>query len=97
MIRKQRQLFYFVGDKPYASLEEAQAADLAALVPDSLCGIQLGPDGEAAKKVIARWMIKNASAIVDTLTTTHKSRLRARKLHGGARKPRAQKPEGAKA
>lgn len=78
MIRKQRQLFYFVGDKPYASLEEAQKADLKVMMfPET------SPED---KETWANWLLKNAKEIVDTLTTTPKSRLRARKLHGGIKK-----------
>ena len=86
MISKQKQLFYFVGDKPYASLEEAQKVDLMAMMPVAAEG-PLGMTNEC----IADWMIKNSTAIVDTLTTTPRSRLRGRKLHGGTRKPRATK------
>ena len=92
MIRKQRQLFYFVGEKPYASLEEAQKADLMALMPVHPNN-PLGMTNDG----IADWMIKNSAAIVDTLTTTPKSRLRGRKLHGGARKPKTPKAEKAEA
>lgn len=78
MIRKQRQLFYFVGDTPYASLEEAQKADLKVMMFP-----EISPDD---KETWANWLLKNAKEIVDTLTTTPKSRLRARKLHGGTKK-----------
>lgn len=85
MISKQKQLFYFVGDKPYASLEEAQKVDLMAMMP-----ISDGP-GSWSNECIADWMLKHSQEIVDTLTTTPRSRLRGRKLHGGTRKPRATK------
>lgn len=83
MIRKQRQLFYFVGDTPYASLEEAQKADLKAMMEGHLFA-----DGSTviSQDNIAGWLLNNAKEIVDTLTTTPKSRLRARKLHGGTKK-----------
>lgn len=83
MIRKQRQLFYFVGDQPYASLGEAQKVDLIQMMPGDLCDPSEVP---AVKDRIAAWMLNHAKEIVDTLTTTPKSRLRARKLHGGIKK-----------
>ena len=80
MISKQRALFYFVGATPYKDLAEAQKADLVLLLSqdesltpelvDSMVGI----------------ILKNAAEIVDTLTTTPTSRMKARKLHGGTKK-----------
>lgn len=96
MITKQRQLFYFVGDKPYASLEEAQKADLIQLMPDSLCRINTcGDDTVEQKQSFAKWLIENSKAIVDTLTTTPRSRLRARKSHGAKPKQSKTKPASA--
>ena len=84
MIRKQRTLFYFVADKPYASLEEAQKQDLMTLMLPAMSEVATNsPD------FIAQWMLTNKDAIMDTLTTTPKSRLRGRKLHGATRKKRA--------
>lgn len=82
MIRAQRQLFYFVGDKPYASLEEAQKADLIQIMPD---GWKANSPLAPAQEEIANWLLNHAKEIVDTLTTTPRSRLRARKLHGAKR------------
>jgi len=81
MIRAQRQLFYFVNETPYASLEEAQKADLVALMD----GVFPYPQHQSP---IADWLLANKEAIVDTLTTTPRSRLKARKAHGAIRKPR---------
>lgn len=85
MISKQRQLFYFVGDTPYKSLEEAQKADLMALIPEDFFATL----GDQPSDRLSDWMLKNATAIVDTLTTTPTSRLKGRKLHGGTRKPKS--------
>lgn len=79
MITKQKQLFYFVDGKPYASLAEAQSQDLNLLMESTGWTPQ-------AKGEICLWMLENSVAIVDTLTTTPKSRLRARKAHGAIRK-----------
>ena len=83
MIQKQRQLFYFVGDQPFKTLREAQLADLAALIPDTSI---------PGKEHLAEWMLENATAIVDCLTTTPTSRARARKTNGGTKRrtPRLQ-------
>lgn len=82
MISKQRQLFYFVGDVPFKDIETAQKADLMRLLPDTFFADLA--DNPAGK--LAQWMLDNAAAIVDTLTTTPTSRLRGRKSHGGTRK-----------
>lgn len=88
MITKQRQLFYFVGDTPYKDLASAQKADLIKMLPPEFL-LTLGITTEfkeSAAERIADWMLDNADAIVDTLTTTPTSRLKARKSHGGTRK-----------
>lgn len=81
MITKQRTLFFFVGETPYKNLADAQKADLLlTLQPfdfDPAAGI---------KEQIADWLIGNASQVVDILTTTPTSRMKARKLHGGTKK-----------
>lgn len=79
MITKQKSLFYFVGDQAFRDLAEAQKADLIKLMPLTEPLIQ-------DKNDWADWILKNAESIVDTLTTTPKSRLRARKSHGAVRK-----------
>ena len=78
MIRKQRTLFYFVGDNVYKSLEEAQEADLKTIIPAELFPAQ-----------VSEWLLKNSAAVVDILTTTPTSRLKSRKLHGGTRNSKA--------
>lgn len=85
MINKTRCLFYEVGGQFFKSLDEAQKQDLKLLIPDTWEG--LTPSN--GKYLLADWLIKNSSAIVDTLTTTPKSRLRARKSHGAVRKKKA--------
>lgn len=87
MITSQRTLFYFVGEQAFKSLEDAQKADLLALMPETW----EGATGEALNGLVADWLLKNCKSIVDTLTTTPKSRLRARKSHGAVRKPRTSK------
>lgn len=77
MISKQRCLFFFVGDRPFKDLKEAQKADLIALMPES---------ETISRGDFADWMIANARSIVDTLTTTPTSRLRARKTHGATKR-----------
>jgi hypothetical protein len=79
MITKQRTLFYFVNGKPYASLEEAQKVDLIALVPKDW---PMPQTQEALAESIALWLLSHSTEIVNTLTTTPRSR---------ARKPRADK------
>jgi hypothetical protein len=90
VITKQRQLFYFVGETPFKSLEEAQQCDLIKLMPDGLFS-DSKPLGIEEKETIAGWLMKNAEAIIDTLSTTPTSRLKARKSHGATRKPRKAK------
>lgn len=84
MITRQRQLFYFVGDCPFTSLEEAQKADLLEML--SKDGSPVAAIDHVAQESFALWMIQNKAAIIDNLSTTPRSRLRARKLHGGTRK-----------
>ena len=86
MITKQKQLFYFVGETPYKSLAEAQKADLVLLIPDRFEAV-----GGNKKSDIAEWLLKEAGPIVDTLTTTPTSRLKARKTHGATKQPRKPK------
>lgn len=82
MIQKQRTLFYFVGEQVFKDLQEAQAADLVGMM------------GECAwtsehKQSVAAWLLVHQEQVIDTLTTTPRSRLKARKSHGATRKPRA--------
>lgn len=87
MINKTRCLFYEVGGKFYKDLQEAQKVELSKLIPDNFIDVV----GGCAKETFADWMLKNSEAIVDTLTTTPKSRLRARKSHGAVRKKKSEK------
>ena len=81
MITKQRTLFYFVGDRPFKDLADAQRADLVALIPDSVA-----KEG-GGKADLAEWLLANAEAISTILTTTPRSRIRKpRKDKGVPRK-----------
>jgi hypothetical protein len=83
MIRRQKTLFYFVGDKPFASLAEAQTMDLLAMLPSqTVTGAVIGDN---LREWFVEWLLVNCEAVVDTLTTTPRSRLRGRKLHGAVR------------
>jgi hypothetical protein len=84
MITKQRTLFYFVGDQAFKSLEEAQKFDLTQILP-----MQWSSGIVVPREEISDWLLANCTAIVDCLTTTPRSRLRARKTHGAERKPRS--------
>ena len=88
-ITKQKQLFYFVNGVPFESLESAQRADLRQLIPKAWAVTDVNmPD------LVADWMLKNSEAIVATLTTTPKSRIRKpRKDKGVARKKTVPVPE----
>lgn len=81
MITKQRQLFYFVGDQPFKTIEEAQRHDLKEILQKS----EIDWDATSENHIID-WMMQNAAAIVDTLTTTPTSRAKARKTNGGTKK-----------
>jgi hypothetical protein len=91
MIQKQKCLFYFVGDVPFKSLEEAQKADLAALVPDASPVLGMCDDPKLRRAEIVGFILANSTAIVDILTTTPTSRLKASKSHGAVRKTRKPK------
>jgi hypothetical protein len=87
MIQKQRQLFYFVGDKPFQNLADAQSFDLEQLMKKSSGGSW----DEAIFPALSLWLLNNAAEVVDILTTTPTSRLKARKTHGGTKAPRKPK------
>ena len=82
MITKQKSLFYYVGDEVFPSLEEAQKCDLKKLIPEDLA------DG-ATPDLLVGWLLDNSLAIVDILTTTPRSRSRARKANGAKRAKKA--------
>lgn len=89
MITKQKQLFFFVGDQPFKTLEEAQKHDILRLTTEGVSvGEQWGPD---CKKDLVEWIMANAVALVDILTTTPTSRAKARKTNGGKKTPKRPK------
>jgi hypothetical protein len=89
MITKQKQLFYFVGDVPFKTLEEAQKSDILRLTTE---GVTIGEDwGDECKKDLVDWIMANAAPLVDILTTTPTSRAKARKTNGGKKTPKRPK------
>lgn len=72
---------FVANGKVYASLEEAQTAEIAEI----LKGVENG-----SPELIASGVVANAERIVDVLTTSQNSRPPARKVNGG-RKPRRKK------
>jgi len=87
MITKQRQLFYFVGDKPFKDLVEAQKHDLKILAQDPKSQLAAEADWtEDCIDTLVTWLMQNATQVVDILTTTPRSRVKARKSHGGTKK-----------
>ena len=91
MISATRCLFYEVDGQFFKSLDEAQKADLKKLVPEQWVTVM----GKDSQEVVADWLLANKDALVDCLTTTPTSRLKARKSHGAVRIPR--KPKAAPA
>lgn len=85
MITKQKALFFYVGDRPFKTLAEAQKHDLL----ETLMPLELTDEQD---NKIADWMMANAAAITDVLTTTPTSRAKARKTNGAtkAKKPKLQ-------
>lgn len=72
---------YVAGDKVYATLEEAQCAEIKRLAADTLGSTSM---------TVEDWcelIVAQKEAIMNILTTTDRSRPRARKVNGG-RKPR---------
>ena len=85
MINKTRCLFYEVNGQFYKDLEEAQKADLLAIIPNEH-GLTING--------MADWLLANAEAVATILTTTPKSRNRKpRKDKGLPRKPRSPNTE----
>ncbi len=84
-IVRQTKLFYFVNGTPYASLEEAQKADLKRLIDPALTESE--PNGSLYADRLADWLLKNADAVATILRTTPRSRVRKpRKDKGVPRK-----------
>jgi len=82
MIRRQRTLFYFVGDQAFPSLAEAQKADLLAILP---------PEVGGTAEAVADWLLANAGLVATILTTTPRSRNRkSRRDKGVPRKVKAE-------
>lgn len=71
---------YVVGEKVYSTLEQAQTAELAAILSELITD-------NLSAETAARHLTENRERVLDILTTTDKSRPRARKVNGG-RKPR---------
>jgi len=92
MITKQKALFYFVGDRSFKSLADAQKFDLAKLVPDCSPEFEVCNEPRVRADKIADWLLKNSVQIVDILTTTPTSRAKARKNNGATRKRRSITP-----
>jgi len=84
MIYKQKQLFFFVGDKPFKTLEEAQRHDLLEIANEGE-GLDESWEPEC-KETLVNFLMANADRIVDCLTTTPTSRAKARKANGGTKK-----------
>ena len=84
MITKKTTPLYYVGEQSFATLAEAQKCELATLAPT-----------DGTRESLPDWLISNASAIVDILTTTATSKPKARKIHGGTkvRKAKTSTPE----
>lgn len=81
MINRTRKLFYEVAGTFYPSLEEAQKADLKAMIPVNLWSNASGGDP------LVDWLLANAAAVANILTTTPRSRIRKpRKDKGVPRK-----------
>ena len=92
MITKQKALFYYVGDESFPSLEEAQKCDLKKLISIECDGATF-PIKDSAVGIstneVAEWLLANSVAIVDILTTTARSRSKARKANGAKRAKKA--------
>ena len=70
---------FVANGKTFASLEEAQQAEIEALFLDQGDNI-ISADG------IALLILANADKIIDVLTTTESSRPAARRVNGGTKK-----------
>lgn len=80
---------YVAAGNTYATLKEAQIAEITALV-DSLREGAKASGLDISMEEIANVIVENAEKVVDVLTTTEKSRPTARRVNGG-RKPRKAK------
>lgn len=83
-------MFYFVGERAFASLEEAQKEDhLKRMFAEDETILS------DHREIFCGFILNNAKELVDMLTTTPRSRLNGRKSHGAKRAPR--KPKAAAA
>jgi len=78
---------YQVRDQFFATLEQAQRAEILTILTAE--GV---PDGMSPLDAAATIIVANAAKVLDILSTTAKSRPRARKANGATRKPRNSKP-----
>ena len=74
---------YKVGVAFFATLEQAQRAEIL-----SILATEGTPDGMSPLEAAAAAIVTNAPKVIDILSTTPKSRVRARKANGATRKPR---------
>jgi hypothetical protein len=84
MITKSKTVLFFVDDKSFESLDQAKKFNLESLAPNTWR--EFKPD---MPERVADWLIENAEAITDILTTTPRSRAKARKANGGGKKRKA--------
>jgi hypothetical protein len=76
---------YIANGKTYATLKEAQVAELAELFAPH--------EHEALNSVlVARVLVDNADKFMNVLTTTESSRPRARSANGGTKKRKPKTP-----
>jgi hypothetical protein len=77
---------YIANGKTYATLREAQAAELEGLLRDYCGSIIDGVDTTEINKIV-EFIVEDSAKVIDILTTKGDSRPKARALNGG-RKPR---------
>lgn len=75
---------YISGDRVYASLQEAQRAELQEL-------FSRVSDTSVPAENIARLVMDNMQLVIDILTTTDQNRPKARAINGGTKKKRKAK------
>lgn len=69
-----------VGDHAYVNIVDAQKAEIISLHDNS--NVETPQDAET----LAHWIVSHKDELLDILTTTTKSRPRARKVNGGTKK-----------
>lgn len=85
---------YKVGDKVFATLEEAQRAELVALIdldgdPGMLDAAKAESGESGVAELIVNELIKQRDKVIDILSTTATSKPRARRINGGTKKRKA--------